>query len=78
MSSFSIKLKTISNIFQHCSINMFAFFRNTFYRVTLVPLGAIGFNGLIVNNEVTGFGELAVCSVATLSGNLAVVGMILP
>ena len=45
--------------------------------MTLLPLGAIGFDGLIAVDEVTDFGELAVCSGATLSGNLAVAGVIL-
>ena len=43
----------------------------------MLPLGAIGFDGLIAVDEVTDFGELAVCSGATLSGNLAVAGVIL-
>ena len=43
----------------------------------MVPLGTIGFDGLIVVDEVAGFGELTVCRGATLSGNLVVLGMIL-
>ena len=43
----------------------------------MVSLGAIGFDGLIVVDEVTGFGELAVCGGAILSGDLMVGGMIL-
>ena len=43
----------------------------------MVSLGVIGFDGLIVVDEVTGFGELAICSGAILSGDLVVGGMIL-
>ena len=43
----------------------------------MVSLGAIGFDGLIIVDEVTGFGELAVCGDAILSGDLVVCGMIL-
>ena len=43
----------------------------------MVSLGVIGFDELIVVDEVTGFGELAICSGAILSGDLVVGGMIL-
>ena len=46
-------------------------------RITLVWLGVIDFDGLIVVDEVTGFSELAVCGGAILSGDLVVGGMIL-
>ena len=42
----------------------------------MAPLDATDFDGLIVVNKVTGFGKLAVCGGATLSGNLVVFGMI--
>ena len=74
---FQTQLKKLINIFQHCSTYLFGFFKTNADWVTLVPLGAIGFDGLIVVNEVTGFGELAVCGGATFSGNLVVVSMIL-
>ena len=53
------------------------FFETRPYRVTLASLGAIGFDGLIVVDEVTGLGDLTVCSGAILSGDLMVGGMIL-
>ena len=62
---------------QHCSIYLFGFFETHPDWVTLVLLGVIGFDGLIVVNEVTGFGELAVCSGAILSGDLVLGGVIL-
>ena len=74
---FQTQLKTLINIFQHCSIYLFGFFETHPDQVTLVPLGVIGFDGLLVVNEVAGFGRLAVCSGVTLFGNLVVVGMIL-
>ena len=43
----------------------------------MVLLGAVGFDGLIVVDEVTGFGKLAVCGGTILSGNLVVGSMIL-
>ena len=75
---FQTQLKTLINIFQHCSINLFGFFETRPDRVTLIPLGAIGFDGLMVVDEVMSFGELTVCGGVTLSGDLVVVGMILP
>ena len=48
---------------------MFGFFETHLDQVTLVPLGAIGFDGLIVVNEVTGISKLAVCSGAIPSSN---------
>ena len=38
----------------------------------MVPLGAIGFDGLIAVDEVNGFSELTACGGATFSGNLVV------
>ena len=66
------QLKTLINIFQHCSIYLFGFFETSPGRVTLVPLGAIGFDGLIAVDEVTGFSELTACGGATFSSNLVV------
>ena len=43
----------------------------------MVSLGAMGFDGLIVIDEVTGFGELAVWGGAVLSNDLVVGGMML-
>ena len=43
----------------------------------MVSLGAISFDELVVADEVTGFGELALSGSAILSGNLMVRGMIL-
>ena len=74
---FQTQLKTLINIFQQCSIYLFGFFETHPDRATLILLGAIGFHGLIVVDEVTGSGELAVCGGARLSGNLVVVGTIL-
>ena len=42
----------------------------------MIPLGIIGFAGLIVVDQVMSFGELAVCDDATLPGNLVVVGIL--
>ena len=69
---FQTQLKTL-NIFQRCSIYLFVFFKTRADWVTFVQLGAIGFDGLIVVDEVTSFGELG----ATLSDNLVLGGMIL-
>ena len=63
---FQTQLKTLINIFHHCSIYLFVFFETHSDRVTLVPLSAIGFDGLIVFDEVTGFRELAVCGGAVV------------
>ena len=35
---------------------LFGFFKTCFDRVILVPLGAIGFDGLMVADEIIGFG----------------------
>ena len=74
---FQAQLKTLINIFQHCSIYLFGFFETHPDWVTRVSLGAIVFDGSIFVDEVMGFGELAVCDGATLSRNMVVVGMIL-
>ena len=74
--NFQTQLKTLMNIFQHCSIYLFGFFKTRPDRDNLVPLGAIGFDGLMVVDEVMDFGELAVCGGATLFGNLVVIGML--
>ena len=63
---FQTQLKTLINIFHHCSIYLFVFFETHSDRVTLVPLSAIGFDGLIVFDEVTSFRELAVCGGAVV------------
>ena len=42
----------------------------------MIPLGAIDFDGFIVFDEVTDFGELAVHGGVTLSGNLVVARML--
>ena len=76
-SSFQTQLKALINTFQHCSIYLLDFFETCPDQVTLVLFGAIGFNGLMVVDEVTGFHELTVCCGATLSSNLLVGGMIL-
>ena len=76
-SSFQTQLKTPIDISQHSSIYLFDFLETCPDRVTLVSLDAIGFDGLIIVDEVTGFGELTICGGAILSGNLVVGGMIL-
>ena len=43
------------NIFQQCLVYLLGCFETRPDRVTLVPLGAIGFDGLIVVDEVTCF-----------------------
>ena len=43
----------------------------------MVLLGAIGFNGLIVVDEVMGFSKLAVCSGVILFSDLVMGGMVL-
>ena len=45
-------------------------------QVTLVSLGAMGFNGVIVVNEVMGFGKLTVYGGVILSGDLVVGGTV--
>ena len=72
---FQTQLKTLINISQHCSIYLFGFFETRPDRVILVLLGAIGFDGSIVLDEVAV--NLAVCGGATLFSNLVVSGMIL-
>ena len=74
---FKAQLKAIINIFQHCSIYLLGFFETRPDQVTLVPLGAISFGGLMGADELMSFDKLAVCGCATLSGNLVVVGIIL-
>ena len=70
--------KTIVFVFFFCNIHaLLGIFKTSHDRVILVPLGAIGFDGLMVANEVLGLGELVVSSGTTLSGNLAVVDIIL-
>ena len=70
------QLKALTNIFQYCSIYLLVFFEKRPGRVTLIPLGAIDFDGFIVFDEVTDFGELAVHGGVTLSGNLVVARML--
>ena len=48
---------------------LLSFFKTSLDRVILVPLGEKGFDESMLANDVTGFGELVVCSGATLSGN---------
>ena len=48
---------------------LLSFFKTSPGRVILVPLGETGFDESMLANDVTGFGELVVCSGATLSGN---------
>ena len=48
---------------------LLSFFKTSPDRVILVPLGETGFDESMLANDVTGFGELVVCSGATLSGN---------
>ena len=52
---------------------LLSFFKTSPNRVILVPLGETGFDKSMVANDVTGFGELVVCSGETLSGNYVVV-----
>ena len=75
-SLFQTQLKTLINIFQHHSIYLLGFFKTHPDWVTFAPLGAIGFDGLMVVDEVTRFGELSVCCGATFSDNLVVVGIL--
>ena len=75
--SFQTQLKAPINICQHSSIYLFGFLETRPDRVILFSLGTIDFDGLTVVDEVTGFGEFAVCAGAILSGNLVVGGMIL-
>ena len=74
---FQTQLKTLINIFQHCSVYLFGFFKTLSNQVTFVPLGEVGFDGLIVVDEAMGFSELEVWGGVTLFGNLVVVGIIL-
>ena len=48
---------------------LLSFFKTSLDRVILVPLGEKSFDESMLANDVTGFGELVVCSGATLSGN---------
>ena len=64
---FQSQRKALINRFQHCSIYLFGFFETRPDWVTFIPSGATGFDGLIVADEVTGFGKLAVCGGTTLS-----------
>ena len=75
-SLFQTQLKILIDIFQHHSIYLLGFFETHPDRVTFAPLGAIGFDGLMVVDEVTRFGELSVCCGATFSDNLVVVGIL--
>ena len=45
---------------------LFGFLKTRTDRVSLVPLGTIGFSGLTVIYEVMGLGELVVCGSATV------------
>ena len=54
---------------------LLSFFKTSPDRVILVPLGETGFDESMLANDVTGFGELVVCSGATLSGNFVVVAI---
>ena len=56
---------------------LLGFFETCPDRIILVPLGPIGFYGMMVANKVMGFGELVACNGATRSGNLLVVDIIL-
>ena len=67
--------KTLPNIFQHYSIYLLGFFETRPNQVILGPLGEIGFDELMVSNEVAAFGKFVVCSGATLSRNVIVVHM---
>ena len=73
---FQTQLKAPINICKHSSIYLFGFFETCPDRVTLVSLGAMGFNGLIVVNEVMGFGKLTVYGGVILSGDLVVGGTV--
>ena len=73
---FQTQLKAPINICKHSSIYLFGFFETCPDQVTLVSLGAMGFNGVIVVNEVMGFGKLTVYGGVILSGDLVVGGTV--
>ena len=60
---FRTQLKTLFNVFHNCPIYLFGFCETRADRVTLVLLGEIGFDILMVVGEAMGFGELAVSGV---------------
>ena len=68
--------KAVINIFQHYSICLFIFFETRVDRVTLVPLRATGFDGLMIVDQVVAFDRLAVYSGVTHSDNLVMVGIL--
>ena len=76
---FTQYLKQIKQFFSFfCNIHaLLGIFETRHDRVIFISLGEVGFDGLMVANEVAGFGELVVSSGATLSGDLAVVDIIL-
>ena len=75
VSLFLNTTRTLPIIFRYYSMHLLSFFKASPDRVILVPLGETAFDDVMVPNDVTGVGELVVCSGATLSGNFVVVAI---
>lgn len=70
--------KTLFKIFPYSSMYMFVYFKTRFDPVTLVPLGAIGFDEFMVVDELISFGGWTVYNGVIYASNLMVNGKMLP